>query len=125
MEYLAPELYSSDPIVQARQKMIMKEIDTINPYHLVMTRGQNLNSLKNSLKFLEQNMDFEESMVEFYAFPILSRIYFLKNSVLNSIYESLQMENYPRMGQWIQRMRRKYSGKEPELEVLNKDYDRR
>ena len=69
-------------------------------------------------------MEFDNSMPEFYAYPIISRVFFLKDSVLNSIYEQLEFDQYPRMMKWIKYMQKLYGGRVPDLEILNKDFDK-
>ena len=63
-------------------------------------------------------------MVEFYSYPIISRLYFLQDSVLNNIYEQLEFDQYPRMAKWFKTMQKRYTARVPDLEILNKDYDK-
>lgn len=42
-------------------------------------------------------------MPDFYVFPFLARIFYLKNSELNRVYESLNLpEKYPNLQKWFE-----------------------
>ena len=53
--------------------------------------------------FLDSNT---YSMVDLYIFPFASRLFYLKDSVLHSMYEEMAMEDrYPNLFRWFKAMR--------------------
>ena len=110
-------LYSDDPLMRAHQEMLMARIDSLatNLYIVLMSRGiheQSLATVTKVFDFLELELQKSEtdyflsmqgySMVDLYAFPFISRLFYLKDSVLHDMYEKLALEEkYPRVYRWF------------------------
>ena len=96
--------------------MLMARIDQFaaSLYVVLMSRAQEPTSLATATKVLDflnlelckSETDFflskqSYSMVDLYAFPFVSRLFYLKGSALNELYEKLALENrYPNLYRW-------------------------
>ena len=88
-------------------------------YLVLMTRGKHDASLATLTKVLEQlnlalqlsSTDFflgkqRYSMVDLYAFPFVSRLFYLKDSALHAMYEQLRLEDrFPCLFKWFKAIR--------------------
>jgi len=116
-------LYDSDPLKRANQEMIMAKTDQLafNLYTVLMSRGQDQPSYATMTKALDfLNMQLEISKTEFFnskesysmedlfAFPFVSRLFYLKDSELHYMYESLDLENrYKYLFRWFKAIQAK------------------
>ena len=56
------------------------------------------------------------SMIDIYAFPFISRLYYLKGSLLNDLYNELKLEErFPHITAWVTEMRNKKDLNNPEV----------
>ena len=109
-------LYDDDPLQRASQEIIMAKTDNLAMclFGVLMSRGQNELALSTLTKVLDLlNMQLEMSSTDFflskekysmadlYAFPFVSRLFYMKGSVLNDMYEEFDLEKrYKYLYKW-------------------------
>ena len=101
-------LYEDDPLLRAHQEMLMAKTDALASvlYVVLMSRGKEMTSLGTLMKtldFLDMELgksrtDFfldkpKYTMVDLYAFPFVSRLFYLKDSALHGLYEQFNLED--------------------------------
>ena len=114
-------LYDNDPLQRAEQEMLMAKTDQLASvlYGVLMYRAQDKASMATLTKVLDymnlllQNSSTDYflgkerySMVDLYAFPFVSRLFYLKDSALHAMYEQFALEDrYPFLFKWHKTIR--------------------
>jgi hypothetical protein len=107
--------------------MVMTEMDVVQNllFGLFMSHGKNkqmIDKVRASLKTLEEFLDDEDDkfpiegfqpvssyfshgatykMEDLYGFPHISRLYYLKGSALNNIYDLIGMDDFKKLNKWF------------------------
>ena len=114
-------LYEDDPIDRAGQEMVMQTADTVASqlYVIIMSRGgleSSVVSLTKALDKMNQLLGASKTvffsgkddycMVDLYAFPHISRLFYLKDSAQNDLYEKFNFEDkYIHIFRWFKEIR--------------------
>ena len=110
-------MYERDPDQRAKQLMLMKVMDDLADvlFVVIMSRGTHEQSLKKMQLVLTKLEDeLKQSPTQFfqgkkhymmpdvYGLPHISRIFYLKGSALNTMFETLEIEKrYPLLQKWV------------------------
>ena len=114
-------LYEDDPIDRAGQEMLMAQVDGVagNLFQVLMSRGHlesSVNSLTKAMEKLNHTLAASKThffsgkddydMVDLYAFPHISRLFYLKDSALHDLYQKFEFEKkYIYIFRWFKEIR--------------------
>lgn len=113
-------LYSSDPFTKAEQRQVMTSFDGVhnNLFAVMLSRGSQASIIGLQKAFDKLNLALANSstpyfnnaeypqMPDLFGFPHTSRIFYLKGSALDNLYNHLEVETkWPYLTRWFKKMR--------------------